>query len=159
MTCFLDCFSFSWRELFHDSISSAFGSCRKQSSLWFLGCFFKLFIIRFNFSCWLFIIHNRLRVLFHLLFYNFQTQIFIIHFLFNPVIICLFSCLSRLRFWQLLSCCGPAILNHTFSKDSHNTGNFMPYSSRMTLWTRKVFARRGLRFIVLIREDLNRPAD
>ena len=43
----------------------------------------------------------------------------------------LFICLSRLRFWQLLSWCGPAIPTHTLTKDSHNTRNFMPYASRI----------------------------
>ena len=43
----------------------------------------------------------------------------------------LFICLSRLKFWQLLSWCGPAIPTHTLTNDSRNTGNFMPHSSRI----------------------------
>lgn len=43
----------------------------------------------------------------------------------------LFVCFSRLRFWQILRWCGPAIPTHTFTKESHNTGNFVPYSSRI----------------------------
>ena len=36
-----------------------------------------------------------------------------------------------MRFWQLLSWCELAIRTYTFSKDSHNSGNFMLYSSRI----------------------------
>ena len=84
----------------------------------------------------------------------------------NGLIVCLllFISLISLTLWQLLSWCGPAIPTHTLTKDSYNTWNFMPYSSRIMcglfnvpIWTyghgRKVFVRRGLRFIVLIRED------
>ena len=50
----------------------------------------------------------------------------------------------------------------TFTEDSHNTGNFMPYSSRIVCGFFNVpwncehsrVVRRGLRFIVLIQEDL-----
>ena len=50
--------------------------------------------------------------------------------------VCLFViCLSRLKFWQLFSWCGPAIPTHPpthiHTEDSHNTGNFIPYSSRI----------------------------
>ena len=53
------------------------------------------YILFFLSSCWLFVIHNRLRVLFYSLFHwngcysvflIFRTEIFIIHVLFNPVI-------------------------------------------------------------------------
>ena len=51
---------------------------------------------------------------------------------------------------------------YTFTEDSHNTGNFMPYSFRIVCGSFNVprncehsrVVRRGLRFIVLIREDL-----
>ena len=49
-----------------------------------------------------------------------------------------------------------------FIEDSHNTGNFMPYSFRIMCgffnvpqnWQHSRVVRRGLRFIVVIREDL-----
>ena len=51
---------------------------------------------------------------------------------------------------------------YTFTEDSHNTGNFMPYSFRIMCGFFNVpqnceqsrVVRRGLRFIVVIREDL-----
>ena len=51
---------------------------------------------------------------------------------------------------------------YTFTEDSHNTGNFIPYSFRIVCGSFDVprncehsrVVRRGLRFIVLIRGDL-----
>ena len=51
---------------------------------------------------------------------------------------------------------------YTFTEDSHNTGNFMPYSFRIICGFFNVprncehsrVVRRSLRFIVVIREDL-----
>ena len=51
---------------------------------------------------------------------------------------------------------------YTFTEDSHNTGNFMPYSFRIVCRFFNVprncehsrVVRRGLQFIVLIREEL-----